>query len=193
MALYLEADRMSSFKVNDNIFKTERAVVSAEWRMRYANQPYGSMFEDFVKTAYTTHSYRWTPIGNMDQLKAATSSELQEFFNKFYIPNNATVIICGEFKQDEAEQWVKEYFGWIPKGAEIVRTAIPEPPQTEPRSLTEYKSNIQLTAIDVGWKTTSYASDDHYALGILGSILGDGETGRLEKDLVNNEKPAIRN
>src|SRR5438093_10556547 len=63
MVLYLEADRMASFKVSDEIFKTERRVVAEEWRMRYANQPYGSLFSDLVKTAFTTHAYRWTTIG----------------------------------------------------------------------------------------------------------------------------------
>src|SRR5450432_1273769 len=89
MALYLEADRMASFKVNDNIFQTERKVVAEEWRMRYANQPLGPMFADFSKLAFQTSSYRWTPIGDMDQLRQASSSELQQFFNTYYVPNNA--------------------------------------------------------------------------------------------------------
>ena len=82
-ALYLEADRMASFKVSDVIFGTERKVVAEEWRMRYMNQPYGRIFEDFQKTAFTTHSYRWTPIGNMDQLRASRTNELQDFFNTY--------------------------------------------------------------------------------------------------------------
>src|SRR3954452_16384425 len=73
MALYLEADRMASFKVSDTIFQTERKVVSEEWRMRTANPPLGTLFQDFLKTAYTAHSYRWTPIGDMDQLRQGES------------------------------------------------------------------------------------------------------------------------
>ncbi|MDB5288938.1 MAG: ptrA 3, partial [Phycisphaerales bacterium] len=92
-ALYLEADRMASFKVSDDIFATERKVVAEEWRMRYMNQPYGRMFEDFQKTAFTTHSYRWTPIGNMDQLRASRVNELQDFFNTYYLPNNAVMVV----------------------------------------------------------------------------------------------------
>src|SRR5438874_1561428 len=127
MALYLEADRMSSFKVSDDIFKVERVVVSEEWRMRYANTPYGTMFEDFVKTAYTTHPYRWTTIGNMDQLKAAASSELQEFFNKYYIPNNACLVIAGDIDEAKTKEWVHKYYGWIPKGPDIKRDIPQEP------------------------------------------------------------------
>ena len=103
MALYLEADRMASFKVSDDIFKTERKVVSEEWRWRTANPPYGQLFQDFAKTAYTNHSYRWTPIGDMDQLRMSTSAELQSFFNKYYIPNNACLIIAGDIDPEQTK------------------------------------------------------------------------------------------
>src|SRR5205085_4188276 len=95
MALYREADRMASFKVSEDIFKTERKVVAEEWRMRQ-NQPYGNMYEDFLKNAFTAHSYRWTPIGNMDQLRAARVNELQDFFNTYYLPNNAVLVVAGD-------------------------------------------------------------------------------------------------
>jgi zinc protease len=193
MALYLEADRMSSFKVSDDIFKVERVVVSEEWRMRYANTPYGTMFEDFVKTAYTKSPYRWTTIGNMDQLKAAASSELQQFFNKYYVPNNACLVISGDFDQEKAKEWVHQYYGWIPKGADIQRNIPDEPEQTEARQLTAYKTNIQLPSIYIGYKTADYTSDDHYALSVLGSILGEGETSRLDKRLVNSDDPMCVN
>jgi zinc protease len=193
MALYLEADRMSSFKVSDEIFKIERGVVSEEWRMRYANQPYGTMFEDFVKTAYTKSPYRWTTIGNMDQLKAAASSELQEFYNKYYVPNNACLVVAGDIDQAKAKEWVHEYYGWIPKGPDINRDIPTEPEQTKARELVAYKSNIQLPNIYVGFKTCDYANDDHYALAVLGSILGDGNTSRLDKRMVNNDDPLCVN
>src|SRR5918997_2782349 len=85
MALYLEADRMASFKVDENIYKTERKVVAEEWRIRQ-NRPYGTMFEKFLANAFTKHAYQWTPIGNMDHLAAAEVAELQEFFNTYYLP-----------------------------------------------------------------------------------------------------------
>src|SRR3954470_3196623 len=112
MALYLEADRMASFKVNENIYKTERKVVGEEWRIRQ-NRPYGTQFEEFLKKAFTTHSYRWTPIGNMDHLKAAEVAELQDFFNTYYLPNNATLIIAGDIDVDAARNLVRKFFGWI--------------------------------------------------------------------------------
>jgi zinc protease len=188
MALYLEADRMASFKVSDEIFKTERKVVSEEWRWRNANPPYGQLFTDFARTAYTNHSYRWTPIGDMDQLRAARSEELQEFFNKYYIPNNACLVIAGDIDPAQASQWVHQYFAWIPRGAEIVRDIPQEPPQTQMRRLT-VKKFVPLPRIVMGYKTTVYASDDHYALALLADILGGGRTSRLEKRLVDSATP----
>jgi zinc protease len=188
MTLYLEADRMASFKVSDEIFKTERKVVSEEWRMRNANPPYGQLFQDFAKTAYVNHSYRWTPIGDMDQLRQAKSSELQAFFNKYYVPNNACLIIAGDIDTAQTRQWVHAYFGWIPRGADIVRDIPQEPEQTQTRHLTVRKF-VPLPRIVMGYKTTTYTSDDHYALGLLGDILGGGRTSRLEKQLVDSAAP----
>src|SRR5688572_26082156 len=87
MALYLEADRMASFKVDENIYKTERKVVGEEWRIRQ-NRPYGTLGEDLAAAMFTKHSYRWTPIGNMEHLRQAEVAELQDFFNTYYVPNN---------------------------------------------------------------------------------------------------------
>src|SRR2546430_6952349 len=105
-----------------------------------------------VQTCALPISYRWTTIGNMDQLKAAASSELQEFFNKYYIPNNACLVIAGDIDEAKTRQWVQKYFGWIPKGPEINRDIPKEPEQTEPRRIEQYKSNIQLPSIYLGFK-----------------------------------------
>src|SRR5215217_6165749 len=120
MALYLEADRMSSFKVDENIYKTERKVVAEEWRIRQ-NRPYGTLYEDFLKNVFTTHSYRWTPIGNMDHLKAAAVNELQDFFNTYYLPNNAVLVVAGDIDVPSTREMVKKYYGWIPRGPEVPR------------------------------------------------------------------------
>ncbi len=108
MALWLEADRMSSFKVTDEIYKIERKVVAQEWAMRM-NQPYGNIYEEFLKNLYVKHSYRWTPIGNMEHLKAAAVNELQDFFNTYYIPNNAILVVAGDIDVQKTKEWVKKY------------------------------------------------------------------------------------
>jgi zinc protease len=187
MALWLEADRMSSFKVSEEIYKTERKVVAEEWRMRF-NQPYGNLFELFLKNAFMKHSYRWTPIGNMDHLKAARVNELQDFFNTYYLPNNATLVIAGDIDVDAAKQLVRKYYGWIPKGALPARNIPQEPEQTEPR-LVEVDEAVPLTAVLIGYHGPTYRSDDHYALSALDAIMGSGDSGRLNRLLVNNDKP----
>jgi zinc protease len=187
MTLYLEADRMSSFKVSDSIFQTEREVVAKEWGMQQ-NQPYGNLYQNLLNTAFTTHSYRWTPIGNMDQLKQSRVEELQDFFNTYYLPNNALLVIAGDIDVDAAKALVHKYFGWIPPGPPIVRLAEPEPAQTQPRRAVDPEV-VPLPAVVVGWHLPPYRSDDLYALNVLDSILGDGDSSRLKRLLVHSEKP----
>jgi zinc protease len=187
MALYLEADRMASFKVSEDIYKTERKVVAEEWRMGQ-NRPYGTMFEDFLKNAFIAHSYRWTPIGKMEHLQAAAVNELQDFFNTYYVPNNAILVIAGDFQEEQARAMVKKYFGWIPAGRPVVRQIPAEPEQTEMRKAVT-PQRVPLPAIMIGYKTPQYRSDDHYPLQLLGTILGDGRSSRLHRLLVDSEKP----
>ncbi len=189
MALYLEADRMASFHVTGPIFKTERNVVAEEWRMRTANPPYGTFFQDFLRTAYDKSHYKWTPIGDMADLAAANVDELQTFHNTYYVPNNATLIIAGKYDVPAAKKLVHEYFGWIPEGKPITRQSPAEPVQDGERQLTVYKVDVPIARAILGFKTADYKSDDHYALALLGSILGDGATSRLYEAMVGSEKP----
>ena len=187
MALYLEADRMASFKVNEEIYKTERKVVAEEWRIRQ-NRPYGTQYEDFLKTQFTKHSYRWTPIGDMDHLKAAEVAELQDFFNTYYLPNNATLVIAGDIDIAKTKQLVQKYYGWIPAGPVPKRDIAPEPSQTEPRRVTvDYR--VPLPAVMIGWHLPPYPSDDHYPLSLLSTILSGGRSGRLDRKLVYGDDP----
>lgn len=187
MALYLEADRMSSFKVSDEIYRTERKVVAEEWGMKQ-NRPYGNLYENFFKTAFTTHNYRWTPIGNMQHLAAAPVSELQDFFNTYYLPNNAVLVVAGDFEVEAARQMVRKYFGWIPRGGDAPRLTQPEPPQTQPRSAS-IPDRVPLTAVMLGWHTPEYQSEDQYALSVLSALLGEGRSSRLHRLLVSSEHP----
>ena len=118
LALWLEADRMASFKVSDQIFATERNVVAEECR-RSINQPYGTFFLDYFALAFKKHPYHWTPIGNMEHLRAAQAAELQQFFNTYYVPNNAVLVIAGDIDAAAAKAMVRKYFGWIPRGADV--------------------------------------------------------------------------
>lgn len=190
MALWLEADRMASFKVSDEIFQTERNVVKEEWRLRYANQPYGKMTQDLLALAFNTHNYRWTPIGDMDQLAAAKTDELQAFHDLYYVPNNACLIIAGQYDLSQAREWVRKYYGWIPKGADIVRVTQPEPEQTAPREKIVTRPDVPFTRVSMAYRSPEYRSDDNLPLELLTTILGDGRSSRLYQSLVANDPVA---
>jgi zinc protease len=187
MALWLEADRMASFKVTDEIYKIERRVVAQEWAMRM-NQPYGNIYEEFLKNAYAKHSYRWTPIGNMEHLKATAVNELQDFFNTYYIPNNAILVVAGDIDVAKARGWVGRYFGWIPKGGEPPRLTPREPEQTEGRKAVA-PASVPLPAVLMGVRIPPYPSDEQYAFSVLEEILGGGRSSRLYQRLVSGENP----
>lgn len=189
LVLWLEADRMASYKVNKDVFSAERNVVAEEWRMRTANPPYGTVAVDLFRTVFQSHTYRWLPIGDMDQLRQSTVAELQEFWNTYYIPNNACLVIAGDFDVAAAKQMVQKYFAWIPAGPAVDRNIPPEPTQTEPRRLEVFRRNIPLPLVVYAFKTAPYASDDQVALDVLGDILGGGQSSRLANLLVNSANP----
>jgi zinc protease len=188
LALYLEADRMSSFKVTDEIYQIERKVVAQEWMLQQ-NRAFGNLYNDLMKAAYKSSSYQWTPIGNMQQLLAAPASELQEFFNTYYVPNNAVLVIAGDVDVPAAKKMVQKYYAWIPKGGEVPHPNGIEPPQTEARSVTAPDRLAQLKAVVLGYHIPPYKSDDHYALSVLSNVLGEGASSRLDRALVNTKDP----
>lgn len=190
LALYLEADRMASFKVSREIYATERNVVAEEWRMKQ-NRPYANIMEDLLKTAFTTHPYRWTPIGNMQHLQAADAGELQQFFNTYYVPDNAILVIAGDIDVPAAQALVKKYFAWIPSRSPdtvLLDKHPAEPDQTESRRV-ELKQRVPLPQVMIAWHVPPYASEDQYAIGVLSNILSAGASSRLDRLLVNGEHP----
>jgi zinc protease len=187
LALYLEADRMAGFKVSDEIYQTERKVVTEEWRMKQ-NRPYGNLWEDFAKAAFTKSPYRWTPIGNMDDLRAAQAAELQDFFNRYYVPNNAVLVIAGDIDVPAAKVLARKYFAWIPRGQDVAPDVPAEPPHDAARKV-DVKYRVPLPRIMIGFQAAPYKSDDNYPLQLLGTILGGGRSARLERTLVYGPKP----
>ena len=190
MALWLEADRMASFKVSDEVFKTERNVVKEEWRLRVANQPYGTMTEDLFSMAFAKHSYRWLPIGNMDHLAAAQVQELQDFHDHYYVPNNACLVIAGQFDVAQTKQWVKSYFDWIPRAPDIERAAEQEPEQARSREKLVLRKNLPFARVSMAYKSPAYKNDDHLPIELLCTILGGGRSSRLYQALVANDPVA---
>src|ERR687896_501715 len=118
LVLWLEADRMATLRIDEKVFQTEREVVKEERRMRVENQPYGRLNEIVYDQAFTVHPYKHPTIGSMKDLEAASIEDVREFFRTYYVPNNATLVIVGDFDTKETLGMVNQYFGRIPKSAQ---------------------------------------------------------------------------
>jgi zinc protease len=191
--LWLEADRMGSLDVDDANFKSEREVVKEERRVRIENEPYGYLQEDLRAEAFRVHGYHHTPIGSMDDLNKATIEDVRDFFNTFYKPNNATLVIVGDFNSAEALAWTKKYFDGIPPSAKpIPRLNAPEPPQMQERVVHKSYSNTPLPAVVIGYKIPPRYAPDSYALDLASNILAGGESSRLYQALVYKQQIAVQ-
>src|ERR1700690_1037427 len=191
--LWLEADRMGSLNADDANFKSERQVVEEERRVRVDNQPYGSIEEDLRAAAFTVHGYHHTPIGSIADLDKATLEDVRAFFNTYYKPNNATLVIVGDFNSDQALSWSRKYFEGIPASAgPIPRPNTPEPVQTAERDVAKSYTNTPLPAVVIGYKIPARYTPDSYALDLASNILAGGESSRLYQTLVYKEQIAVQ-
>src|SRR5579862_9638678 len=191
--LWLEADRMGSLNIDDANFKSERQVVEEERRMRVDNQPYGTIEEDLRAAAFTVHGYHHTPIGSIADLDKATLEDVRNFFNTYYKPNNATLVIVGDFNYDQALGWTKKYFEGIPASAgPIPRPNNPEPVQTAERDVAKSYTNTPLPGVVIGYKIPARYSPDSYPLDLASNILAGGESSRLYQALVYKDQIAVQ-
>jgi zinc protease len=190
--LWLEADRMGSLNVDEKNFTSEREVVKEERRLRVDNRPYGLIQEDLYAAAFTVHGYHHTPIGSMEDLNKATVADVQSFFHAFYRPNNATLVVVGDFDSARALAWTTNYFGGIPRSkGPIPRLMAKEPPQVEERVVTKSYSNTPLPAVVEGYKVPPHYSPDTYALDLAANMLAQGESSRLYQTLVYKARIAL--
>jgi zinc protease len=191
--LWLEADRMGSLNVSEENFKSEREVVKEERRVRVENQPYGYLQEDLRAAAFTEHAYHHTPIGSITDLNNATIEDVRAFFNTFYKPNNATLVVVGDFNSKQALAWAKKYFEGIPASVKpIPRINHPEPEQTAERTVTKSYSNTPLPAIVIGYKIPARYAPDTYPLDLANNVLAGGESSRLYQTLVYKDQIAVQ-
>jgi zinc protease len=167
--------------------------VEEERRVRVDNQPYGAIEEDLRAAAFTVHGYHHTPIGSIEDLNKATLQDVRDFFNTYYKPNNATLVIVGDFSSEQALAWTQKHFGGIPASAKpIPRRAKPEPPQTKERNILKSYSNTPLPAVVIGYKVPSRYAADAYPLDLASNILAGGESSRLYQSLVYKDQIAVQ-
>jgi len=191
LGLWMESERLLHAKIDSVGVETQRAVVKEERSQRIDNQPYGSVLEEVSKRAFVEHPYRWTPIGSRQYIDQATIEEFQAFYEKFYVPNNATLTIAGDIDIANAKALVKKYFGSINKGGDkIPRTTIVEPQKTEEVRDVIY-DNVQLPAVIHAYHSPGQGSDDYYAMSLLSTLLTGGESSRLTKNIVDKKQLAI--
>jgi zinc protease len=187
-AFWLESDRMLSLSFDPNVLEVQRKVVIEEFKQRYLNQPYGDMWLKLRPLAYQQHPYRWATIGkDIEHIERATMEDVQEFFFRFYRPNNAVMVVAGAVKSDEIREMVKKWFDGIPAGAPYVRNIPKEPVQTEARHM-ETSAAVPLNSLIKVFHTPGRYEDGFYATDLLSDILGRGKSSRLYKALLK-EKP----
>lgn len=192
LGLWMEAERMLHPVINEIGVKTQNEVVKEEKRLRYDNRPYGQLIPEVKKNVFKKHPYRWTTIGSMDHLDAAKLEEFQAFNKKFYIPNNAVLVVAGDFKKEQAKEWIQKYFGSIPKGEPIVRKSFPESSINETINATYEDPNIQIPMAVAAYRTPSMKTRDAKVLDMISTILSDGKSSRLYKKVVDNKKVALQ-
>lgn len=190
LGLWLESERLMHAKVDSTGIATQREVVKEEKRQRMDNQPYGSFQAEIMSHAYTVHPYRWTPIGSMEHLDAASEEDYVNFYKTFYVPNNACLSIAGDIDIKSTKKLIKKYFGGIPKGAEIVRPTIVEPEKTAQVRDTVY-DNIQLPAVMMAFHSPAMGTEDAYAMDIVSKILSEGSSSRLNTRIVETDQQAV--
>lgn len=191
LALWMESERLLHAKIDSVGIETQREVVKEEKRQRVDNQPYGTWQQEIMKRAYTKHPYRWMTIGSLDHLNAASNEEFIAFYKKFYVPNNAILVIAGDIDYDNAKAMVNKYFSDIPKGAAVPRVTIKEPAQTAEIRDTIY-DNIQLPAVFHGFKTPGRTEKDYYGVSMLMQLLSRGASSRLNKSVRDEKQLAVQ-
>ena len=191
LAVWLEADRMATLRVDDEAFRREREVVKEERRMRVENQPYGRLNEIIYDIAFTTHPYKHPTIGSMKDLEAASIDDVRDFHNTYYVPENATLVIVGDFDTPQALQMVEQYFGRVPKARRPVPRDIPkEPPQTKERRAVVEEA-WPLPAVVVAYHVTYDGHPDSYPLHIASKIMSDGQSARIPLELMYKRRIAL--
>ena len=190
LMLWLEADRMASLDVSDAKFKTEREVVKEERRMRYENQPFGRLPEIIYDKAFKTHPYKHQTIGSLEDLEAASISDVRAFHSTYYVPNNATLVLVGDFDTKTARTHVEQYVGKVPAGKPVPRDIPKEPPHTAEERFTVTES-WPLPAVVVSYHITNDGHPDAYPLHTLAKILSDGDSSRIYRSLVYEKQMAV--
>ncbi|HEY7395450.1 MAG TPA: pitrilysin family protein [Gemmatimonadaceae bacterium] len=191
-ALWLESDRMGFLldSLDETKFRAQRDIVKNERRQRIDNRPYGRDYEIVGLTMYPkNHPYSWPTVGSMTDLGNATVEDVKRFFRQYYAPNNATLVIVGDFDATKTKAWITKYFGDLPKGAPIVRPKIGPHGLTGEKRIT-FEDRVQVPQLTIDWPSVGVKSEDQPALDVLSDVLGNTRISRITKALVYDKQSA---
>jgi zinc protease len=191
--LWAEAERMQNLRIDEANFQSERAVVEEEYRQRILASPYGRFFNSVDSAPYLQHPYRRPTIGSIADLDAATVADVTAFHTRYYRPDNATLVVTGDFDPQQLDAWADKYFASIPRPAEPLppRNAV-EPPWTSDRTIDVTAPRVPLPATAAVWLGPPVTSADAPALEVAAAILAGGESSRLNQSLVYRQQIAAQ-
>ncbi|MFC0603610.1 M16 family metallopeptidase [Winogradskyella pulchriflava] len=191
LGLWLESERMLHPVIDQVGVDTQNEVVKEEKRQSYDNRPYGGLIKTIGESLFEVHPYKDENIGKMEHLDAATLEEFNAYFKKYYVPNNAVLVVAGDIDYDKTKKLVKEYFSAVKRGPDVVRDFPKETPITETKKVTAYDKNIQVPAIIAAYRLPGQATRDAYVLDMISSYLSDGKSSVLQKKLMDEQKQAL--
>jgi zinc protease len=191
LPLELEPDRMVNLLLNPDEIERERNVVMEERRLRTEDDPTSSLWEKVQVTAFTMHPYRNPVIGWMEDIQKLSREDLQAFYKTYYAPNNAVVVVVGDFNRAELLPKIQQAFGAIPRGPEPPPVRIVEPPQTGERRVTLTREDAKLPFVMAVYHAPNLTHADSYALEVLEVILAGGKSARLYRSVVYEKQLAL--
>lgn len=187
-AFWLESDRMMGLSFDPQVLEVQRKVVIEEFKQRYLNQPYGDAWLQLRPLAYKVHPYKWATIGKeISHIENATMEDVKAFFYKYYIPNNAVLVVAGNVKTEDLKALAEKWFGPIPAGKPYQRNLPAEPQQIEKRTKTVY-ADVPLDAIYKAYHMPQKYTKGYHIADLLSDVIGRGKSSRLYEQLVKKEK-----
>ena len=190
LGLWLESERMLHPIINKIGIDTQNEVIKEEKKVD-EESPYGKVLDVVKENLFINHPYKRTVIGETEHLDSAKLEEFLDFNKKYYVPNNAILVVAGDIQIDATKKMVEDYFGTIPKGKAIIRKTIEEKPITETIEATTYDPNIQIPMLVTAYRTPSIKSRDSKVLDMICSYLSDGKSSKLYRKMVDEKKNAL--
>ncbi|MBL7882680.1 MAG: insulinase family protein [Bacteroidia bacterium] len=185
---WLESDRMLSLAFSEKSLEVQRNVVIEEFKQRYLNQPYGDVWLLLRPMAYKVHPYQWDTIGKeISHIENAQMQDVKNFFNKFYCPNNAIMVVAGNIEVEQVKVLAEKYFAPIPKGPQNNRNLPKEPEQKEARLLT-VERDVPATAIYKAYHMCARLDSEYYTIDLISDILSRGNSSRLHNSLIKEQQ-----